>query len=149
MKPPNERTILVLGSLLFAAYVIQGLAFEWPWLLEIQATDTYKVVSGLGLTIYLYFQWSMRRHRQVVWHKLGGALAPLVLYVHASKFGYGYLLLLGLIYLGTMLIGLLHKPVVELKSRSLFTTWFIVHLSTSIILVMLGGYHVVIALAYE
>ena len=149
MKPPGERTILVLGSLLFAAYVIQGLAFEWPWLLEVQDTDTYKVASGLGLSIYLYSQWSMRRHRHVAWHKLGGALAPLVLYVHASKFGYGYLLLLGLVYLGTMLIGLAHKPVVELKSKGLFTTWFIVHVSTSVILVVLGGYHVVIAIAYE
>lgn len=149
MRTPGDRTIQALGCGLLVAYVVQALAIEWPWLVQQQADDMYKVVTGFGLAIYLHAQWSVRKHRSLARHKLGGALAPLVLYLHASRFGYGYLMLLAVIYLGTALGGLLHAPVVQTRKRWLFTTWFVGHVATSVILVVVGGYHVVIALAYE
>ena len=149
MTAPSDRTIVTLGCVLFVAYILLAVLVEWTWLVQLQRDDTFKVITGLGLAVYLHQQWSMIGHRDVRRHKLGGALAPLVLYVHASRFGYGYLVLLALIYLGSMASGLLHGPVVQLKARWLFTTWFVVHIATSVVLVLLGGYHVVIALAYE
>ena len=149
MTAPSDRTIVTLGCVLFVAYLILALFVDWTWLIQLQRDDTFKIVTGLGLAVYLYQQWSMIGHRDVRRHKLGGALAPLVLYLHASRFGYGYLALLALVYLGSMASGLLHGPVVQLRARALFTIWFVVHLATSVLLVMLGGYHVIIALAYE
>jgi hypothetical protein len=151
----SDGIAVVVGCTTLAGYVIQARsAPAWPWLAELQTHDTYKVASGLVLAAYLIFQWSVasRRRRDptgaVVRHKLGGALAPLVLYLHASRFGYGYLALLGFTYLGTAGIGLLHRPVLA-HARSGFTVWFVVHVATAASLVVLGGYHVVIALAYE
>jgi methionine sulfoxide reductase heme-binding subunit len=151
----GDRIVLALGIVLLVGYLVQArLAVEWPWLAGLQANDTYKVISGLVLGAYLYWQWSVASRRQfspraVSHHKLGGALAPAVLYMHASRFGYGYLLLLGLCYLGTAMIGLLDAVSRRLRARWVYTLWFVVHVSTATILVMVGGYHVVIALAYE
>ena len=149
MTRPSERTIVTVGCVLFVAYVVMAGFIEWPWLEALQQDDTFKVVTGLGLAVYLHQQWSMIGHRDVGRHRLGGALAPLVLYLHASHFGYGYLILLALIYLGSMGSGLLHGPVVGLRTKWMFTLWFVVHVATSVMLVLLGGYHVIIALAYE
>lgn len=149
MTSPSDRTIVRLGCVLFVAYLISVLFVEWTWLVQLQRDDTFKIITGLGLAVYLHQQWSMIGHRDARRHKLGGALAPIVLYLHASRFGYGYLTLLALIYLGAMASGLLHGPVVQLRAKWLFTLWFVVHVATSVILVMLGGYHVIVALAYE
>jgi hypothetical protein len=151
----GDRIVLALGIVLLVAYLVQArMSVEWPWLAGLQANDTYKVVSGLVLGAYLYWQWSVGSRRQfspraVFHHKLGGALAPAVLYLHASRFGYGYLLLLGISYLGTSMVGLLDSVIRKSRARWLYTSWFVIHVATATILVMLGGYHVVIALAYE
>jgi hypothetical protein len=152
----GERAIGVLGSVLLVAYVVQGVGqLEWPWLAHLQSDERYKFASGCGVAAYLWFQWTLgaRRHfapvSAVRWHKLAGALAPLVLYVHALRFAYGYLVLLAVAYLGTASFGLLHRPVLNARARWLFTWWFLIHVASSAILVVLGGYHVVIALAYE
>jgi hypothetical protein len=152
----SDRISVAIGIALLAAYLGQAwLELEWTWVARVQADDTYKVCSGLVLAGYLLRQSFMGRRRLrnpigvLFWHKLGGALAPLVLYVHASRFAYGYLLLLGWMYLGTALLGLLHRRVLRSHARKLFTVWFIVHVTTSASLVVLSGYHVVIALAYE
>lgn len=152
----TDRIVVAVGVTLLVAYLGQAyLELEWTWLARQQANDTYKVLSGLAVAGYLLRQSFMGRRRLrdpigvLVWHKLGGALAPLVLYLHASRFAYGYLLLLGAIYLVTALIGLLHRAVLRAHARWLFTLWFIVHVASAAILVVLGAYHVYIALAYE
>ncbi|MBA3539704.1 MAG: hypothetical protein H0T79_08735, partial [Deltaproteobacteria bacterium] len=111
---------MLVGGLTLAAYVAQAqLGLVWPWLVSLQADDTYKVGSGLVLSGYLIFQWSVASRRQwdpggALWrHKLGGALAPVVLYLHASRFAYGYLLLLALAYLITAFVGLLNRPILK------------------------------------
>lgn len=144
--PRRDLVVLVLATTLLVLYVLQAsLHLEWPLLARAQANDTYKLVSGVVLAGYLVFQWSARRTR----HQLAGAFAPLVLYVHAARFGYGYLVLLVTIYLGTALAGTLHRPVIALRRRSLFTAWFVAHISLATLLLTLAAYHAVIALAYE
>lgn len=154
----NERTqdrwVSALGAVLLVAYLVQA-RFElaWPWLARQQADDTYKIVTGALLAGYLLWQWSVRNRRlldavgAVRRHKLGGALAPVVLYVHASRFAYGYLLVLALSYLSITAIGLLHR--FALRRRTLFAVWFVIHVATVTMLMALVAYHVVIALAYE
>jgi methionine sulfoxide reductase heme-binding subunit len=148
------RWVTVLGIALLAGYVAQAaLGLEWSWLAEQQRDDGYKIVSGGVLAGYLLWQWRLRRRRldnpigAVRRHKLAGAFAPLVLYIHAQRFAYGYLLVLAFCYLATTGIGLAYHAV--LHRRQTFAWWFVVHLATATLLLVLGGYHAVIAIAYE
>lgn len=152
----SDRIVLVVGALLLALYVVQGwLGLEWPALARLQADKVYKVASGTLLACYLLHQAFVGRRRlydpigALFWHKLAGACAPLVLYLHASRFAYGYLLLLSIGFVTTIALGLAHRAVLRTHVRALYTWWFILHLATSSSLLVLGGYHVAIALAYE
>ena len=152
----SDRISFVIGTLLLVLYVAQGwLELEWQPLASVQADLRYKVVSGGVLALYLLHQSLIARRRifepitTLVRHKLAGAFAPLVLYLHASRFGYGYLLMLSLVFIGTVGLGLLHRPVMRAHARWVFTWWFVLHVATSASLVVLAGYHAVIALAYE
>lgn len=153
----DDRRALWLGGGLGLAYLLQAvLHLELPPLVALQAHDSYKIASGLLLVAFLGYQWALIPRRgydllgAVSRHKLVGAFAPLVLYIHATRIGYGYLGWLALSYLGTAAIGIAHGPVVHRRrARWLFTTWFIAHVAASLALVVLAGYHIVIALAYE
>ncbi len=146
--------LVALG--LLAAYVVQAsLHLDLDPLTRLQQNDLYCALSGMLLAAYLLFQARLGARRlrdpagSVSRHKLYGALAPLVLYMHAAHFAYGYLLVLVLLYLGTMLFGLMHRPVLALRARTLFTVWFVLHVAMSTFLLVFGAYHAVVALAYE
>ena len=150
----TDRIFIGLGAALLGAYVAQAcVGLELPGLRALQDHDRYKVASGCVLAFYLLHQSLMARRRVfapisvVFWHKLLGALAPVVLYLHASRFAYGYLLLLTSTFLCTAAFGLLHRAV--LRVRWLYAFWFVVHIATAASLVVLSAYHAVIALAYE
>src|SRR5690242_9295578 len=151
----SDRFLFVLGTTLLVAYVAQAmLGLSWSTLAHLQTERAYKLGSGVALGTVLFYQWSVGTRRlvapvgAVVRHKLVGALAPAALYLHACRFGYGYLALLVWAYLGTLAIGLCHRPIVRLHARALFSLWFVLHVATSLAVLVLGGYHVVIALAY-
>ena len=145
----THRDVTALAVALLAAYLGQAaVQLEVPWLVALQADDVYKVASGAVLVVYLALQWTFARHRREL-HKLLGALAPAVLYAHASKFAYGYLTWLLAVYLGVIGVGLLHQPVIARRAKTLFTWWFVTHLALAVLLAILVGYHVLIALAYE
>lgn len=152
----SDRIILVVGAVLLVLYVAQGwLGLEWPALARLQANQVYKVTSGVLLACFLAYQMLVGRRRlydpigALFWHKLAGACAPVVLYLHATRFSYGYLLLLSIGFVTTIALGLAHRAVLRAHLRALYTWWFILHLATSSSLLVLGGYHVAIALAYE
>jgi hypothetical protein len=151
----TDRWTFVLGIVTLAAYLAQARwQLTWPWLVEQQRDDTYKIASGCVLALYLAWQWSLRSRRlfdpagAVRRHKLAGACAPLVLYAHASQLAYGYLLVLAFAYLGAATFGLLHR-VAQRRGRGAFAAWFILHVASVTVLVFLVAYHVVIAIAYE
>jgi len=152
----RDRVITALGLVLLAAYVAQAaLRLDVPWLLALQAGDPYKFASGGVVAGYLYFQWRIgtRRlfdpKRAVTRHKLLGALAPVVLYAHACRFAYGYLLLLAVVYLGMIVVAFANGPLLRYHTRRLFTAWFVIHVASAVALLVLGAYHAVIAIAYE
>jgi hypothetical protein len=144
-----RRDTTALAVALLAAYLGQAaVQLEVPWLLRLQAQDTYKLATGGVLIAFLGLQWSAAPHRREL-HKLLGAFAPVVLYAHASRFAYGYLVWLVAVYLGVGAVGLLHQTIIARRARRLFTCWFVTHLALAILLIILVGYHVLIALAYE
>jgi len=147
MTPRRDATALGVG--LLVAYLAQAAAgVQVPWLVRLQANDLYEIASGIVLAGYIGLQWSgVARHRQR--HELLGACAPIVLYAHASRFAYGYLVWLAAIYLGIGAVGLLHRPIVERRARAPFTWWYLTHVALAMLLIVLAGYHVLIAIAYE
>jgi hypothetical protein len=143
----RDPTALAVG--LLVAYLAQAaVRLEVPWLLRLQAEDAYRVATGCVLICYLALQWSAVPHHRER-HKLLGAFAPLVLYAHASRFAYGYLVWLAAVYLSVGAIGLLHQPIAARRARRLFTAWFVTHIALAVLLVIIVGYHVMIAIAYE
>lgn len=155
-RASKERRFTWLGLVLVIAYVAQAvLGLEVDALVALQADDRYRVLSGALLAAFIAYQWRLGTQRlrdaagSVARHKLLGAIAPAVLYLHASRFAYGYLLVLGVLYLGTLVVGLLHRPVLAARARALYTWWFVIHVAMSTVLVVVVGYHAVVALAYE
>jgi methionine sulfoxide reductase heme-binding subunit len=143
----REPTLLAVA--LLAAYLGQALMhLDVAWLAAWQRDETYKLATGGALLAFLAMQWLFaRRSREV--HLWLGALAPLVLYAHATRFAYGYLAWLVAVYLGVGAVGLLHRPIITRRARRLYIAWFIAHLALSVLLLVLAAYHVVIAIAYE
>ncbi len=154
-KSRGDTALFVLGVLLLGGYVTAATQVELPWLVALQADDQYRVSSGIVLGTYLVFQMLLGARRVVdpggaiARHKIAGALAPVVLYAHASHFAYGYLLVLAAAYLGTSGLGLAHRLVLRVRARWLYTSWFVLHVATSVALVFLVVYHAYVALAYE
>ena len=104
----GDRIAFAAGAALLALYVAQAwFHLEWSLLATLQRDERYKVASGSILASYLLYQSLMARRRVfdpvgvVVWHKLAGAFAPVVFYLHASRFAPGYLLLLSSVFVGT------------------------------------------------
>jgi hypothetical protein len=150
-----DRAITWLGFVLVVAWLVQAVvAVEWPVLAQLQGRDDYKMLSGTALGLYLFAMWSLVGRRQldpraVIRHKLYGALGPLVLFAHATRFAHGYLALLAGAYLALLLLGLHHRMVIRLRVRWLFTCWFVFHVATAMLVTVCAGYHVVIAIGYE
>jgi hypothetical protein len=143
----REPTLLAVA--LLAAYLGQAVMnLDFAWLVAWQRDEIYKLATGGALVAFLAMQWLFARRSRDV-HLWLGALAPLVLYAHATKFAYGYLVWLVAVYLGVGAVGLLHRPIVTRRARRLYIAWFIAHLALSVLLLVLTAYHVVIAIAYE
>lgn len=149
-----------LGAALLLAYLLQSLlGLHWPWLERMQEDNLYKQCSGLLLALYLLHQWTLsllRAHgsqraawSSLNWHKLLGVLAPLVFYLHATEFGYGYLFLLGSVYFANAVVGLCNEETLAIRKLAFFNNWVVTHVSLSVMLVVLSGYHVLISYSYE
>ena len=145
----ERRGPTTLGAAMLAAYLGQAIAgLEVSWLVELQHQETYKLVTGAILIAFLGLQWRLATRRREL-HVWLGAIAPALLFLHATRFAYGYLAWLVTVYLGVVAVGLCHRSIVAHRARRLFVAWFVTHLALSVLLIVLAGYHVVIALAYE
>ena len=160
VKP--TRSYLYLGTLLILAFALQDLLqLKWPWLETIQATESFRRWSGVGLTLYLAAQFILPAMR---WrgslkstvqyyhlHKIQGAFAPLIYYVHATDMGYAYLLVLSIVYFANFLLGLLNQEIItkpQLK-RVYQYYWLIAHILLSLLTVGLVAFHIYIVFAYQ
>jgi ferredoxin-NADP reductase/CRP-like cAMP-binding protein len=158
----QSQRYFYLGLLLTLAFGLQNFfEFKWPWLESIQKIESYRIGSGLFLAFYIAGQfilpvkrWQGKiqdsiRHYQ--WHKLQGAFAPLVFYIHSTQLGgYAYLKLLIYVYFANFLLGLFnHERITNpnYKKTYLFY-WLPVHVLLSVVLVGLIVFHAYIALAY-
>lgn len=150
---------LLTGALLIAAYLAQ-LVFAWRWesLAALQANETWKQLTGLVLVLFFVMQWRLSVARMgsaapatrlLTLHRDQGALAPLLLYLHAISFGYAYIRAMSIAFLGLVALGLLQQPLARLNSNRLNTAWLVVHVTLATALPFFIGYHAFNAFYYE
>lgn len=156
----SSKTTLI-GLVLLTAFFLQFfLALQWNWLYELQQDEMYKRWSGLGLTLFIAFQWVLTLTRVVKkWrtkamtmltiHKWLGAISPLLFYIHSMAMGYGYLLLLSYIFFSNTLLGYFNLDIIKNNSDTLFKGWMIVHVALSIIISIMLVFHVAVVFYYK
>lgn len=116
---------LLTGILLMAAWVVQAIGgWRWEWLADFQDIETYKQLTGLILVLFFMMQWrlSVARMRTaapvarlLVQHRDLGALAPLLLYLHAMDFGHAYIRVMSVAFIILVALGLLQPSLARLN----------------------------------
>lgn len=156
----SSKTTLI-GLVLLTAFFLQFfLALQWNWLYELQQDEIYKRWSGLGLGLFIAFQWVLTLTRVVKkWrtkamtmltiHKWLGAISPLLFYIHSMAMGYGYLLLLSYIFFSNTLLGYFNLDIIKNNSDTLFKGWMIAHVALSIIISIMLVFHVAVVFYYK
>ena len=169
---PLPVTNAIVGGLAFglmALLVLQDVyGLKIPALESLQQDGTYKLVTGCLLVAFLGFQWTLAALRMrgskslgphLRWHRLTGALGPVLFFAHASRFGYAYLAALSGVFLGNILLGAAAPLLQRLPSRRgglgrslgriVATGWPVVHVAASVLTVVLTAVHAVLAAWYE
>jgi hypothetical protein len=162
----------IVGGLAFglmAALVLQDVyGLKIPTLEALQRDGTWKLVTGGLLVAFLGFQWTLAALRMrgakslglhLRWHRLAGALGPVLFFAHASRFGYAYLAALSGLFLGNILLGAAAPLLQRLPRRRedkraswgklVATGWPIAHVAASVLTVVLTAVHAVLAAWYE
>ncbi len=158
----QSQNYFYLGLLLLLAFGVQDLfGLIWPWLESVQKVESYRIASGVFLALYIMGQfilpvkrWQGKLQETATYyklHKLQGALAPLIFYIHSTQLnGYAYLKLLAYVYFANFLLGLFNHERIsnpKLKKTYLFY-WLPVHVFLSVMLLSIIVFHAYIALAY-
>jgi methionine sulfoxide reductase heme-binding subunit len=142
----------------FLFLVQLDVGFEWRPLGDLQGQTWYKIASGSLLAGFVCFQWLLallrvnrwaRAARALYsWHQTAGALSPVLLFLHSTRLGFGYLLVLSTVYAGNNVLGLL-SPSTFPRLKVLLPFWVIAHIALSVLLTTLVVYHAWTALYYE
>ena len=151
--------ISLAGAALWLLFLAQlDLEFEWLPLSAWQGDRWYKIASGSLLAGFVCFQWLLallrvnrwaRAARALYpWHRAVGAFSPVLLFLHSTRLGFGYLLMLSTVYVANNVVGLL-SPSAFPRLKMLVPFWLIAHIALSVLLAALVVYHAWTALSYE
>ena len=134
------------------------LDLEWQPLSLWQQDRWYKIASGSLLAGFVSFQWLLALLRVnrwgraakalYPWHQTAGAFAPILLFVHSLRLGFGYLFVLSAVYTVNNVLGLVSPSAVP-RLKPLLPFWLIAHIALSVLLTVLVVYHGWTALNYE
>lgn len=143
-------------------YLVQGVfGLHWEWLRSLQDVESYRLWSGGVLATFLLVQWLLPGLRisgrfkgaakVYPWHRWLGALAPLLFYAHAVWLGYGYLVLLAMVFLSNVLVGLWDKTIVaDLRARDRYArVWLTVHVTLACLTMGLTLFHIYVVFGYR
>ena len=156
----GEKRYVSVGILFLLAFWIQYVfELQWEWLVKMQGHETVQQCTGLALASYVAHQWYLswlRTHGDLktakshyLRHKRAGILASLLFYLHSTQLGYAYLFFLSLVYFANVVLGFCNPETMGIKKRWFYTSWILTHVSLSVLLVILIGFHVCIAFIYE
>ena len=76
-------------------------------------------------------------------------LAPVLFYIHSVQIGYGYLAILGWLFLGSILIGIANPVGIRIRNRYYRVSWVTIHVMLAVLTVVLGLFHAYIAFYYK
>lgn len=149
----------IVGAILWFLFLEQALlGVDWPQVRAWQAYFAYKVVTGTALGTFIAFQWLLAFCRTsgyariakalYSWHQTAGVLAPVLLFLHSTRFGVGYLVAVTSVYCANNLVGIVHAFAFP-RLKSFLAGWTIAHIALSVLLAALAGYHAWTALYYE
>ena len=93
-------------------------------------------------------RWARAARALYSWHQIAGAFSPVLLFLHSTRLGFGYLLLLSTVYVANNVVGLV-SPSVFPRLEMLVPFWVIAHIALSVLLAALVVYHAWTALSYE
>jgi sulfoxide reductase heme-binding subunit YedZ len=156
-------TYRITGLVLLALYFLQlWLNIQWPYLFSLQATENYKVWSGIVLMIYLYSQWILtykrvysarpkNNNRLLSLHKWLGAFAPVFFYSHSAQLGHGYLLLMSFIFFINWFIGIANPEGLKIQRyfSNYYSFWLRLHIIFSCLICLIILYHIYIVAYYK
>lgn len=157
----NNTYITLIGLVLFVIYLLQEfLQLKWASLEQLQAMESYRRWSGLAVGLFILFQWLLTFSRIIPafrkksltinkLHKWIGVFSPVLLYVHSTKFGFGYLALFSYLFLVNMLLGTINLDVLKSTKAWLFKGWMIAHVSLSMCITFLLFFHINIVFYYK
>lgn len=119
-------------------------------LARLQASYAYKLATGGALLCFMMFQWLLAIARSRRWlqssrplyslHTSVGLYGPPLMYLHASRWGFGYLGVLMGALLANHVLGLVRSAGVGLP-RWAIAGWTVAHIALSVLVVVLAGYH--------
>lgn len=149
-----------VGVLLLALFVLQDVgSLKWALIEVLQANDTYKAISGVLILLFIAVQWGLALLRRRVQgarsrhlyhlHNNLGLVAPAVYYMHSTRFGYAYLLVLSLAYFTNFAVGLVNREFWDINISKYTHYWTIVHITLSVLIVSMVLYHIGVVLYYE
>jgi len=147
-------TSFILLALFFLQYIFD---LSPQWLMSLQKQDVYKQITGFGLFAYVYYQWHLafihlNKHQpteaQRKTHRIVGAVAPLIYYIHSTELGYAYQSLLSSAFLTNCLIGSINPQFVRIKSRRYYSVWVLSHVGLAVMVVVLLFYHLYVTYTY-
>jgi len=158
----SDRRFALAGMALLAAFFLQHLlGLSWGPLSRWQAQESYQRWSGLGLALFMAYQWyfpllrfqSRLREsaRQFQLHKRIGLLAPLVYFFHTTHLGYGFLFFLSGVFFANLALGSASPGGIshpDTRRRYAFS-WIIAHVLLSVLTLGLMVLHVYIAFSYQ
>ncbi len=158
MKQSKRYALVAAIGLVF--FLIQDLlGLKISWLEQLQTNDNYKLVTGGLMAALVAWLWHLsilrfrgRLHEAVPSyqnHKKLGAAAPFLFYIHSTDFGYAYLSFFSAVFLLNILIGILNKEIVNIHKKWFTYGWMVLHVSFSVLVVVLMLYHIYIVFSYR
>lgn len=156
LKSISQREI---GLLLLLFYFIQLFI---PWhdlaLVQWQNQRMVKIITGCTLLFVVMSPWLLTFSRVVLeiggsqwqtltqWHRWIGTISPIVYFFHSIEPGYGLLLLLtSIFFINHFLASLNNEAPYWIR---IFPVWILIHVSLSILIMVLSCYHIYLIAAY-
>lgn len=150
---------VIAGGVLWIFWIAQN---YWPLNIPafetIRVTFTYRLATGSFLVAFIAFQWSLAYYRQtgqvgaaahnLLWHRRLGAIAPILYFLHAPRFGYGFLALLSASFLTNAALATFGYER-SLRSKYLWLTWLLTHIIAACLVVALAAIHITTAVYFE
>ena len=156
---PNQAYLVLGMSLvtLFTAQLLLGL--RWEWLVQLQADEVYRQITGYLLLAYILLQSRLGIKRlcqhlnslrkEFDSHKIQGVFAPVLFYIHSTEVGFAYQMFFAFVFLGNCIVGYMNPHALKCGNRLYLMSWTITHISLAILTLALMSFHIFVVYTYS